>query len=145
MVVLLAAALALVALTWQRGYEARTAIGVGVLVAGACLIDSTAIVVVPFVAIGALGPLWTRGTVARRYIGWIAQAATAAALVVGPWMLWDSFGDLDQAGAPGSPRTASGVALSLVKLHEVARRVGQERLAARPHRRCVAHLDAAPA
>ncbi len=86
-----AAALALVALTWQRGYAARTAIGVGALVAGACLIDSTAIAVVPFVAVGALGPLWTRGTVARRYVGWISQAAIAAAVVVGPWMLWNSF------------------------------------------------------
>lgn len=86
-----AAALLLVARTWRRGYEARSAIAVGVLVAVACLMDTVAAAGVPLVLVGALGPLWTRGTVARRYIGWITQAAIAAALVVGAWMLWTAI------------------------------------------------------
>ncbi len=86
-----AAALLVVARTWRYGYEARSAIAVGVLVAAACVMSTAAVVVVPFVVIGALGPLWTRGTVARRYIGWVTQAAIAAALVVGAWTLWTAI------------------------------------------------------
>jgi divalent metal cation (Fe/Co/Zn/Cd) transporter len=75
------AAFALVARTWWRGYEARVAVIVGVLAAVAALADTRAAVFAVVVALGGLGPLWTRGTVARRYFAWIVQVAIAAAVV----------------------------------------------------------------
>lgn len=83
-------AVALVALTWRRGYETRTALGVGALVASAVLIKTAAIAVVPLLTVGALGPLWTRGTVTRRYLAWLAQAVIVAAVLGVPWMLWSN-------------------------------------------------------
>lgn len=83
------ATLWLVARTWRRGFELRSAIAVGVLVGLAVITKTTALALIPMVALGALGPLWTRGTVARRYIAWGAQAGAFAAAVVVPWLAFN--------------------------------------------------------
>jgi hypothetical protein len=83
------AALWLTARTWNRGFQLRTAIGVGALVGLAVLAKTTGLVLLPLVALGALGPLWTRGVVFRRYIAWGAQTGAVAAAVVVPWLLWN--------------------------------------------------------
>ena len=81
----------LVARTWRRGYEARSALGAGALAAAAVLTTTEALVLVPLVVIGALGPLWTRGVVARKYLAWCGQAALAAAIVVAVWLAWANW------------------------------------------------------
>lgn len=89
MVVLPAAAVLLfVGRTWQRGYEARSAIAVGALAVAAVLLDQRALALIPVIVLGGLGPLWTRGTVARRYFGWLAQTAIIAVAAVLVWGAW---------------------------------------------------------
>jgi hypothetical protein len=83
------AALWLTARTWNRGFKFSSAVAVGALVGAAVLAKTTGLVLVPLVALGALGPLWTRGVVARRYIAWGAQTGGVAAAVVAPWLLWN--------------------------------------------------------
>ena len=83
------AALWLTARTWNRGFSFSSALGVGGLVGLSVLAKTTGLVVVPLVALGALGALWTRGVVFRRYLAWGAQAGAAAAAVVVPWLLWN--------------------------------------------------------
>lgn len=91
MIALAAGALLLVARTWRRGYEARSALGAGALGAAAVLTRNAALVLAPLIVLGALGPLWTRGAVARKYLAWCGQAAVAAAIVVGVWLAWTNW------------------------------------------------------
>lgn len=118
------AALWLVARTWTRGFSVRNAVAVGAVVGLAVLTKTTALVLVPLVAIGALGPLWTRGTVARRYFAWGAQVGAVAAGVVAPWLLWNraTYGAWSAAEPvdkltgplqPPIPRTLDGVIMHL--------------------------------
>jgi hypothetical protein len=118
------AALWLTARTLNRGYQARLAVLVGALVGLAVLSKTTGLVLVPLVALGALGPLWTRGAVARRYIAWGAQTGAAAAVVVLPWLLWNraTYGAWSASEAvdkitgplqPPIPRTLHGVVTHL--------------------------------
>ncbi|MEY2473719.1 MAG: hypothetical protein QOK28_3048 [Actinomycetota bacterium] len=83
------AALWLTARTWNRGFQLGGAALTGAAVGLAVLAKTTGLVLVPLVAVGALGPLWTRGVVMRRYIAWGAQAGAVAAAVVVPWLLWN--------------------------------------------------------
>jgi hypothetical protein len=83
------AALWLTARTWNRGFQFGGAALTGAVVGLAVLAKTTGLVLVPLVALGALGPLWTRGVVARRYLMWGAQTGAAAAVVVAPWLLWN--------------------------------------------------------
>ncbi|MEY2425339.1 MAG: hypothetical protein QOI61_911, partial [Actinomycetota bacterium] len=82
-------ALWVVARTWRLGFSVRSAVTVGALVGLAVLTKTTALALVPLVALGALGPLWTRGTVGRRYFAWGAQVGAVAVGVVAPWLLWN--------------------------------------------------------
>ena len=83
------AALWLTARTWNRGFQFGGAALTGAAVGLAVLAKTTGLVLVPLVALGALGPLWTRGVVIRRYIAWGAQTGAVAAAVVIPWLLWN--------------------------------------------------------
>ena len=118
------AALWLTARTWNRGFQARNALAVGALVGATVLAKTTGLVLVPLVALGALGPLWTRGAVARRYIAWGAQVGAVAAAVVVPWLLlnratyhaWSASSAVDKITGPLQPpipRTLHGVVMHL--------------------------------
>ncbi|HVV35175.1 MAG TPA: hypothetical protein VHC63_01140 [Acidimicrobiales bacterium] len=121
---LVTAALWLTARTWNKGFQARSAIGVGALVGLSVLAKTTGLVAIPLVALGALGPLWTRGAVARRYVAWGAQAGGVAAVFVIPWLLWNratyhawsASAAVDKITGPLQPpvpRTLHGVVMHL--------------------------------
>jgi hypothetical protein len=118
------AALWLTARTWNRGYQAGNAALVGAAVGLAVLSKTTGLVLVPLVALGALGPLWTRGAVGRRYFAWGFQAGGVAAALVIPWLLWNraTYGAWSASDAvdkitgplqPPIPRTLDGVVTHL--------------------------------
>ncbi|HUR77268.1 MAG TPA: hypothetical protein VMZ22_04915 [Acidimicrobiales bacterium] len=118
------AALWLTARTWNRGYRSGSAVAVGATVGAAVLSKSTGLALVPMVALGALGPLWTRGAVARRYLAWGFQCGGAATAVVVPWLLWnratysawsasDAVDKITGPLQPPIPRTLDGVVTHL--------------------------------